>query len=158
MTENKHLALTGFNSRKQLHYSKGALLMKKLKDENVTVPLEMNIEQSIYKGKLKFLLNKTKVPALIIPPSLLSLPSSPPPGSHSHHYAGVQKLLRWVCPSPSASHAAHAEGEEEGKWIEYSAPLLTPSPHIHSHPLILKITICFCVCTGVCLLTTLKLI
>lgn len=79
-------------------------------------------------------------------PSLLSSPSSPPPppGSHSHHHAGVQKLLRWVCPSPSASHAAHAEGVEEGKWIESSAPFLTPSPHTHAHPLILKITMFLC--------------
>lgn len=78
---------------------------------------------------------------LIIPPSLVS----PPPGSHSHHHAGVQKLLRWVCSSPSVSHAAHAEGAQEGEWIESSALLLTPSPHMHTHPLILKITVLLCV-------------
>lgn len=77
------------------------------------------------------LLNKAKLPAFVLPPSLVSPPSSPP-GSHPHHHAGVQKLLRWVCPSPSASHAAHAEGEEEGEWIESSAPLLTPPPNHHS--------------------------
>lgn len=93
---------------------------------------------------------KKKILALIIPPSFLSPPSCPPPGSHSHHHAGVQKLLRWVCSSPSASHAAHAEGEQEGEWIESSAPLLTPPPpphhtYTHSLPLILKITMLLCV-------------
>lgn len=87
------------------------------------------------------------------------IPSScPPPGSHSHHHAGVQKLLRWVCSSPSASHAAHAEGEQEGEWIESSAPLLTPSLHTHSHSPTRPQNNNAFVCAGVCLLTTCKLI